>query len=212
MIRVTRITAVHIRERMADTRMPADPLAVDMPPGSASWPGHLRRKMCENLRPAGVLIPILEHPDSLTVLLTQRSADLKNHAGQISFPGGSMESTDADITETALRETHEEVGIRPDEVDIAGYLPPMLTVTGYAVTPIVGLVAPSVTLTLDDTEVEYVFEVPLAFLLDERNQRWSERELHGIKVPIVEFNYREQRIWGATANMLMILRKLLILS
>jgi 8-oxo-dGTP pyrophosphatase MutT (NUDIX family) len=209
-IKAAHITAGHIRECMAGTRMPEDPLAVDMPPGSSGWPGHLRRKMAENLKPAGVLIPIFEHPDRLTVLLTQRSDSLKHHAGQISFPGGRMESADADITETALRETHEEVGIPPERVDVLGFLPPMLTVTGYAVTPSVGLVEPPVSLSLDETEVQYAFEVPLPFLLDERNQQWSERELHGITVPIVEFHYRRQRIWGATANMLTALRQILI--
>lgn len=209
-IKPAQITAGHIRERMAGTRMPADPLAVVMPPGSPAWPEDLRRKMCENLTPAGVLIPILEHPERLSVLLTQRSADLKSHAGQVSFPGGRMESGDVDISVTALRETHEEVGIRPEQVDIAGYLEPMLTVTGYAVTPIVGLVQSDISLTLDESEVEHAFEVPLAFLLDEANQRLSEREVHGVTVPIVEFNYASMRIWGATANMLLALRRLLI--
>jgi 8-oxo-dGTP pyrophosphatase MutT (NUDIX family) len=204
------VTAGHIRERMAGTQMPADPLAVDMPPRSREWPADLRQLMCEDLKPAGVLIPILGDRKALTVLLTQRSPDLKHHAGQVSFPGGRMESADVDIAATALRETHEEVGIRPEQVHVAGYLNPMLTVTGYAVTPIVGLVDANVNLTLDQREVEHAFEVPLSFLLDERNQQLSERELHGVTVPIVEFNYAEQRIWGATANILVALRKLLL--
>lgn len=209
-IEPARITAGHIRERMAGTRVPDDPLAVDMPPRSHEWPDELRRMMCEDLKPAGVLIPIFDYTEGLAVLLTQRSPDLKNHAGQVSFPGGRMESSDADITATALRETHEEVGIRPDQVDVAGFLHPMLTVTGYAVTPVVGLVQSNVSLTLDESEVQHAFEVPLSFLLDESNQQFSERELHGVTVPIVEFNYSEQRIWGATANILVALRRLLL--
>ena len=209
-IEPAQITAGHIRERLAGTKMPGDPLEVVMPPGSGEWPEDLRRKMCEDLKPAGVLIPIVEHADSLSVLLTQRSAGLKNHAGQVSFPGGRMESADADIAETALRETHEEVGIRPEQVNIAGYLPPMLTVTGYAVTPIVGLVAPGISLTLDRSEVELAFEVPLSFLLDENNQQSSEREVLGVTVPIIEFHYARQRIWGATANMLIEFREILL--
>lgn len=205
-----KINAGHIRDRLAGTQMPEDPLAVVMPPRSRDWPEALRRKMCEDLKPAGVLIPIVEYADRLSVLLTQRAAELKNHAGQVSFPGGSMESVDADITETALRETHEEVGIRPDQVDVAGYLPPMLTVTGFAVTPIVGLVAPDFCLRLDEREVEAAFEVPLAFLLDEANQENSERDLHGVRVPIVEFNYARQRIWGATANILVEFREIIL--
>ena len=190
--------------------MPEDPLAVVMPPGSHEWPADLRRKMCEGLKPAGVLIPIIEHADDLSVLLTQRSAELKNHAGQVSFPGGRMETVDADITQTALRETHEEVGIRPEQVDVAGYLPPMLTVTGYAVTPIVGLVEPGFSLAVDEREVDFAFEVPLSFLLDDKNQEASERDVRGVVVPIIEFNYQRRRIWGATANILVELREILI--
>lgn len=180
-----------------------------MPPGSREWPADLRRRMCEDLKPAGVLIPIIEHADSLSVLLTQRSSELTHHAGQVSFPGGSMEAADADITQTALRETHEEVGIRPEQVDVAGYLPPMLTVTGFAVTPIVGLVEPDISLTLDEREVEFAFEVPLSFLLDDRNQESSQRDVRGVIVPIIEFNYQQRRIWGATANMLVEFRNIL---
>jgi 8-oxo-dGTP pyrophosphatase MutT (NUDIX family) len=189
--------------------MPEDPLAVVMPPGSRAWPADLRRKMCEGLKPAGVLIPIIEHADSLSVLLTLRSSELTHHAGQVSFPGGSMESADADITQTALRETHEEVGIRPEQVDVVGYLPPMLTVTGFAVTPVVGLVEADIGLTLDEREVEFAFEVPLSFLLDDKNQQSSQREVRGVIVPIIEFNYERRRIWGATANMLVEFRDIL---
>lgn len=189
--------------------MPDDPLAVVMPPGSREWPADLRRKMCEGLRPAGVLIPIIEHADSLSVLLTLRSSELTHHAGQVSFPGGSMESGDADITQTALRETQEEVGIRPEQVDVVGYLPPMLTVTGFAVTPVVGLVEADIGLTLDEREVEFAFEVPLSFLLDDKNQQSSQREVRGVIVPIIEFSYERRRIWGATANILVEFRNIL---
>lgn len=209
-IHTARITAGHIRERMAVTGLPGDPLAVVMPPESRDWPEDLRRRLCADLTPAAVLIPIVERPENLSVLLTQRSANLNNHAGQVSFPGGRMESSDADVAATALRETHEEVGIRPDQVEVTGYLQPMLTVSGYAVTPVVGLVEPAIELRLDHSEVESVFEVPLAFLLDQRNQQMSHRELHGMRVRIVEFNYGKQRIWGATASMLVVLRDLLL--
>lgn len=204
------IHAGHIRERMAGTQMPVDPLDIVMPAESRSWPESLRHELSEDLVPAGVLIPIIERPGRLSVLLTRRSEELKSHAGQVSFPGGRMESGDQNITETALRETHEEVGIRPDQVDIAGYLPPMPTVTGYAVTPIVGLVTPAISLTLDEREVELAFEVPLSFLLDRQNERWSERDLRGMIIKIVEFHYAEQRIWGATANIVVQLRKFLL--
>lgn len=155
---------------------------------------------------AGVLIPIIEREDALFVLLTRRAVHLKYHAGQVCFPGGRMEEEDADIEATALRETFEEVGIRPDDVEIAGYLEPVLTITGYAVTPVVGLVKATVELQVDPTEVQHAFEVPLNFLLDEKNAHESEREVNGVRVPVVEYTFGDERIWGATANVVMILR------
>ena len=134
------ISAVEIRRRLAATRMPADPLAVDMTDISNRMPESVIRDLATNLRPAGVLIPIIERRDNLCVLLTERSANLRHHAGQVSFPGGGMEPGDADIRATALREAHEEVGIQPHEVDIAGFLDPTPTVTGFAVTPVLKLV------------------------------------------------------------------------
>ena len=174
-----------------------------MPPGSERWPDDMRAALTESLKPAGVLIPIIDREGALTVLLTKRSAALKHHASQISFPGGRMEDHDADIEATALRETHEEVGFAPDSVAVIGYLEPMPTVTGYAVTPVIGVVADPGSLKVDHTEVELAFEVPLAFLLDKRNARQGEREYMGRTIPIVEFKYDEHRIWGATAHMLL---------
>jgi len=204
------ITAAVLRERLAGTRAPQDPTAVVMPPGIERWPDFLRDSLSGVLRPAGVLIPVMEHDTGLNVLLTQRSPDLKHHAAQVSFPGGRMEDADADVVHAALRETHEEVGIAPDAVAVIGYLRPMPTVTGYAVTPVVGLVRGGTPLALDRTEVDYAFEVPLAFLLDERNQRAGERRFRGRRIPTVEFHYEGERIWGATAHMLVELRKILI--
>ena len=181
-----------------------------MPVGSERWPPEMRERLTRKLTPAGVLIPFFERAGKLTVLLTQRSAELKHHAGQVSFPGGRMEHTDDDVEHTALRETHEEVGISPDNVSVLGYLDPMPTITGYAVTPVVGLVANTARIVVDRTEVEYVFEVPLEFVLDERNQRPRVREFWGRQVPMVEFRYEGQRIWGATAHMLLELEKILI--
>ena len=183
--------------------MPADPTDVVMPPGSELWPDDMRKALTESLKPAGVLIPIIDRDGALTVLLTKRSAALKHHASQISFPGGRMEDHDADIEATALRETHEEVGFVPDSVAVIGYLSPMPTVTGYAVTPVIGVVADPDSLKVDRTEVELAFEVPLAFLLDKRNARPAERDFRGRKIAIVEFQYEEHRIWGATAHMLL---------
>jgi 8-oxo-dGTP pyrophosphatase MutT (NUDIX family) len=149
------------------------------------------------------LIQVRRHDAGLSVLLTQRSADLKHHAGQVSFPGGRMEETDADIEVTALRETREEIGIAEEQVAIIGYLETMPTVTGYAVTPVVGLVDGLADLAIDRTEVEYTFEVPLSFLVDPANHHLVAREWQGLSFSMVEFHFEGQRIWGATAQMLL---------
>lgn len=204
------LSAALLQERLSETRAPEDPLDVVMPPGSERWPDFVRERIVRTLRPAGVLIPVIERVAGLSVLLTQRSAELKHHAGQVSFPGGRMEEHDADVVQTALRETHEEVGIPPQAIDVVGYLPPMPTVTGYAVTPVVGLISADVPLRIDRTEVEYAFEVPLAFLLDPRNERALERVYEGRRIPTVEFHYAGERIWGATAHILVELRRILL--
>ena len=211
-IRDEKLSASDIRERLADTRRPQDPVRIVMPEQLETWPPDLRTKLLTDLRPAGVLIPIIEHEDMLSVLLTRRSAALRYHASQVSFPGGRMEPGDADIQATALREAWEEVGIQPSDVEVAGYLEPTPTITGYAVTAVVGLVRPGIELCIDPAEVERAFEVPLAYLLDAQNQRASEREWNGVRVPIVEFHFASERIWGATANILVNLRRCLMNS
>ena len=204
------LTSALLKERLAGTRAPEDPSDVVLPAGSEQWPDFVRERIARTLRPAGVLIPVIERLAGLSVLLTQRSAELKHHAGQVSFPGGRLEDHDRDVVQAALRETHEEVGIPPHSVSVIGYLPPMPTVTGYAVTSVVGLLQEDVSLQIDTTEVEYAFEVPLAFLLDRRNERALEREYQGRRIPTVEFHYEGERIWGATAHILIELRKKLI--
>jgi 8-oxo-dGTP pyrophosphatase MutT (NUDIX family) len=170
----------------------------------------MREQLSGTLKPAGVLVPIIERSSELTVLLTQRSAELKHHAGQVSFPGGRMEEHDTDVEATALRETHEEVGIASHHVSIMGYLHTMPTITGYAVTPVVGLVSASAELNIDKTEVEYAFEVPLAFLLDAANDVRTQWAAADRKVPMIEFHWEGERIWGATAFMILSLRKILL--
>ncbi len=202
------ITATEIRQRFAGTAMPQDPLDVVIPP--PRWPRALQDMLTRDLAAAAVLIPIIQRQESLSVLLTERSPDLKHHAGQISFPGGRMDPDDADICATALREIQEEVGIDPADVEIVGYLDPNPTVTGYAVTPVVALVELRRELIIDPVEVKSAFEVPLPFLLDENNQEYAEREFEGVMVPIAEFNYGQYRIWGATAGMLIEFRNVIL--
>ena len=170
----------------------------------------MREQLSGSLKPAGVLIPIIDHGNELSVLLTQRSAELKHHAGQVSFPGGRMEEHDADVEATALRETHEEVGIEPQHVAVLGYLNTMPTITGYAVTPVVGMVSDDAELVIDKTEVEYTFEVPLSFLLNPNNDIRTEWDAGDRKVPMVEIHWQGERIWGATAFMILSLRKKLL--
>jgi len=204
------LTADELRTRFAGTGLPDDPLDVVMPPDFKRWPHAMRERLTGTLTPAGVLVPVMQRPDGLSVLLTQRAAHLKHHAGQVSFPGGRMEARDVDVRAAALRETQEEVGIEPQLVDVIGYLRSMPTITGFAVTPVVGLIRDEVDLIVDRTEVDYAFEVPLEFLLDEGNDRLCEREYEGRQFRLVEFHYGGERIWGATAYMLLAFRKFLL--
>ena len=158
---------------------------------------------------AAVLIPLLSHPQGLTVLFTQRTPHLRSHSGQVSFPGGRAEPGDASAEFTALREAEEEIGLRPAAVEVLGRLPDYRTRTGYRVTPIVGLLTPPVAFAPDPNEVAEIFEVPLAFLLDERNRQRRTREFQGQQVGYYVFEYENRVIWGATAGMLVNLHKML---
>ena len=196
------LTRSYLEECFRDTRLPEDPTRVDLPGGSKYWPAFLTSRLAATLKPAGVLIPVMQRDEGMSVLLTRRSAELKHHAGQVSFPGGRMEQSDRNIAITALRETHEEVGIPPQAVQVIGYLNPTPTVTGYAVTPTIGVIDGTVELAIDASEVEMAFEVPLDYLLDRRNYSQAEREFQGQRFPVMEVNYAGERIWGATAFML----------
>ena len=159
--------------------------------------------------PAAVLVPLVNRPEGLTLLLTQRSDGLPDHAGQISFPGGRVEPDDLTLAHAALREAAEEVGLAPDRVDILGELATYETVTGYLVTPVVGWVEPPITLTTDPIEVAEAFEVPLAFLLDPSNQQRHFRMLGEMRRDFWAIPWRDRYIWGATAAMLLILDRTL---
>lgn len=158
---------------------------------------------------AAVLVPIVDHQHGLSVLLTQRSPDLRQHAGQISFPGGRIEPTDSGPLEAALRETEEEIGLSREHVSLAGYLDPHLVLTGYWITPVIGFVRPGFTLTLEKGEVDMTFEVPLLHILDRANHRSRARQFGVTTVQVYDIPYGEHNIWGATAGMLMSLYRLL---
>jgi len=158
--------------------------------------------------PAAVLIPLVERPE-LTVLFTQRATQLRNHAGQISFPGGRIEPEDAGPREAALREAHEEIGLEARFVAVVGYLADHILLSGFRVTPVVAFVRPGFELLLDSEEVEDTFEVPLNHVFAPANHRSRRRRLGGAhEVEVWDIQYQGHNIWGATAGMLLNLYRL----
>jgi 8-oxo-dGTP pyrophosphatase MutT (NUDIX family) len=188
-----RLTASWLRQRFAESAawQPERP--------DESWMPTLRA-----LKRAAVLVPVVQRPEGLTVLLTQRTDHLANHAGQVSFPGGRTEELDSSPIETALRESEEEIGLHRRHVDIVGVLPDYVTGTGYRVTPVVALLMPPFELAADPNEVAEIFEVPLAFLMDGANHRRQSIELpEGAgRRSFYAMSYERFYIWGATAGML----------
>lgn len=192
-----------IESRLHGTQPQLAPEALRLPGMPGDLPPELRPRLrTQTLTPAAVLIPLVERSDGLQVLLTQRTAHLRDHAGQVSFPGGRMESADASPAAAALRETFEEIGLEASFIEIVGYLDSYLTITGYSVVPVVAFVREGFTLALDDFEVASVFEVPLRVVLDPANHVLRTKELYGVQVGYYEIPYEDRHIWGATAGML----------
>ena len=189
----------HIRETFAGTSIPAD-----LPQVAADRvdPEILDTWFRMPLQPAAVLLPITECNGELQLLLTERTHDLPDHPGEVAFPGGSAEASDPDLEFTALREAEEEVGLRPDQVGVAGYLPPQAVISGFAVLPVVGFCHPAYEPRIDTREVGAVFETPLSFLMDTGNLQRVDRERKGIVLPTYEYHYEGHMIWGATALMI----------
>jgi 8-oxo-dGTP pyrophosphatase MutT (NUDIX family) len=163
----------------------------------------------KDMIPAAVLVPVIMRQSGLTMLLTQRTAHLRDHAGQVSFPGGRSEACDASPEATALREAEEEVGLAPSQVEILGRLPEYRTGTGFVITPVVALVTPPLNLKLDDFEVAEVFEPPLDFLLDSANHQRHSIEVRGVMREYWAMPWQGYYIWGATAGMLVALHRVL---
>ena len=165
--------------------------------------------VADGLTAAAVLVPIVERASGLTVILTQRTAHLRDHAGQVSFPGGRCEPDDDSALATALREAEEEIGLLATQVEPLGCLAPYRTGTGFIVTPVVALVRPPLNLKLDDFEVESAFEPPLDFLLDAGNYRREQLTVRGEVREYWAVPWQQYFIWGATAGMLVALREFL---
>jgi 8-oxo-dGTP pyrophosphatase MutT (NUDIX family) len=165
----------------------------------------LQRHFPANPIPAAVLVPLVDRPEGLSILLTQRASQLAKHAAQVSFPGGRLEESDPDVASAALREAQEEIGLDPAHVRVFGYLPDHLVISGYRVTPVLSIVTPPFTIEPNPAEVETVFEVPAAYVFDSRNHKARLRRIGDEDMLLHDIPWQGLNIWGATAGMLLTL-------
>lgn len=159
---------------------------------------------------AAVLVPIIDRPGSPSLLLTRRAGHLRHYAGQISFPGGRVETGDASVLAAALRETREEIGVEARFIEPLGYLPDHVVISGFRISPVVALLSSEFALQIDYSEVAEVFEIPLGFLCDAANFQPTVRVLHGVEFALNDLTYDGRVVWGATSGMLQALRAVLM--
>lgn len=164
---------------------------------------RLQKHFPPNPVAAAVLVPLIDRPEGLSVLLTHRATSLAKHSGQISFPGGRVEPTDPDVTGAALREAQEEIGLEPSRVQVFGYLPDHIVISGFRVTPVLSLVTPPFKLELNPAEVAGVFEVPMSHVFDAKNHQARLRRVGDEELLLYDIPWQGQNIWGATAGMLL---------
>lgn len=192
------------------TRLRAALRPLDAPPATTCWNHDELDGLLEpavDLADAAVLVGLVARDAGDAVLLTRRTAGLRNHGGQVSFPGGRVEPGDTDAIAAAMRESEEEIGVPATQVTPIGLLDPLLTISGFRVLPVVAAIDPQYVAHPDPGEVAEVFEVPLAFLLDPANLDHRLIDFRGRPRRVLEFNYPAQRIWGATASILWNLRE-----
>lgn len=192
------------------TRLRAALRPLDAPPATTCWNHDELDGLLEpavDLADAAVLVGLVARDAGDAVLLTRRTAGLRNHGGQVSFPGGRVEPGDLDAIAAAMRESEEEIGVPAAQVTPIGLLDPLLTISGFRVLPVVAAIDPQYVAHPDPGEVDEVFEVPLAFLLDPANLDHRLIDFRGRSRRVLEFNYPAQRIWGATASILWNLRE-----
>jgi 8-oxo-dGTP pyrophosphatase MutT (NUDIX family) len=165
-------------------------------------PGHPRVTGVRQLRDAAVLIPVVDHGPEASVILTKRADRLTSHSGQVAFPGGRIDPTDASPEDAALREAQEEIGLDPGHVEIIGRMPDYVSGSGYRIAPVLSIVRPGFHLTINEHEVDAAFEVPLRFLMDPANHAQNSREFDSRVWVYYDMPYGDQRIWGVTAGII----------